>query len=183
MNRPLLALCILSIFAIGATRAYFSTQNNSPENIFLSGNLDIEVTQDSVLNIENWKPKDIHTLEFKISNTGSMPTYVKGYIDGFWSDPNLESEMFDILKIERKVGENWVAITQDGLELKEEFYLSADNTEQSLLQLEPNAFAEFKITTQLHESTPDEYQNQSFSVSLHMAGKQVVNGSGWPAWY
>ncbi len=178
-----MVLCVLSVFAFGATKAYFTTQSNSPENIFLSGNLDIAVTQDSVLSVDNWKPTDIHTIEFKLSNTGSMPTYVKGYINGFWSDPNLEASVFDILQIERKIGENWVAVTQNGLELEEEFYLSADGTEQTLFQLEPEQVAEFRIITQLNEATPDEYQNQSFSASLHMTGKQVTDGSDWPAWY
>lgn len=183
INRPLVVLCVLSVFAFGATKAYFTTQNSSSENIFLSGNLAIAVTQDSVLTVNNWKPTDIHSIEFQLSNTGSMPTYVKGYINGFWSDPNLEPGVFDILQVERKIGEDWIAITQDGLNLEEEFYLSADGTEATLLQLEPEQTAEFRITTQLKEETPDEYQNQSFSVSLHMTGKQVTNGSDWPAWY
>lgn len=178
-----MVLCLLSIFAFEVTQAYFTTKNSSLENIFLSGNLAIAVTQDSVLNIDNWKPTDIHSIEFQLTNTGSMPTYVKGYINGFWSDPNLEPEVFDILQVERKIGEDWIAITQDGLGLEEEFYYSSDGTEATLLQLEPEQTAKFRITTQLKEETPDQYQNKSFSVSLHMTGKQITNGSDWPAWY
>lgn len=183
INRPLLLLCVLSIFAFGATKAYFSSQQNSPENIFLSGNLDITVTQDTVLNVTNWKPSDIHTIEFQISNTGSMPTFVKGYFGGSWNDSSLEPGMFKILQVERKIGDEWIALTQTGFSLGEEFYFSADGAEHSLLELEPEQKVELRITTQLDEATPDEYQNSTFSLSLHMTGKQATDGSDWPAWY
>lgn len=183
LNKPLLVLCLVSIFAFIATKAYFTANTASDDSIFTSGNLQIAVVQDEVLQVENWKPGDIHILEFTVQNTGSLPTHVKGYLDGDWSSEGLDPQYFEITALEREIGGQWVAVTQDGLEVSEEFFLSSDGTDQNLFELAAGDSTKFRLTTQLSSETPDEYQNEVFTTALHVAGKQVAQGSAWPIGY
>ncbi len=47
----------------------------------------------------------------------------------------------------------------------------------------PGLQEDFRLTTRLNEFTGDEYQNEFFTASLHLAAKQVVDGSDWPSSY
>lgn len=183
LYKPLLLLTLFSLLSIGATKAYFTTSAASDENIFTSGNLSVAVTQDNVLAVQNWFPSDEHTLEFTLTNDGSMPVYAKGYLGGVWNQEELDPSVFDISKLERKVNETWVVVINEGLDIGEEFYLSSDGSVNSLLSLEPSESTQFRLTTKLSESTDDEYQNKIFTSSLHLAGRQTVDGAAWPDTY
>jgi predicted ribosomally synthesized peptide with SipW-like signal peptide len=183
IRKPLLILSLFVVLAISSTTAYFTSFSESEENIFTSGNLNIEVTQDSVLSVQDWAPGSQELLEFSIVNIGSMAEHVKGYLGGTWSNETLDPSVFEIKQLERKVSDVWVVVDSDGLTLSEEFYLSADGTEATLLELNPNEKEDFRVTIGLSEETGDEYQNETFSMSLHVAAKQVYLGSEWPATY
>ncbi|GIK83966.1 MAG: hypothetical protein BroJett025_05880 [Patescibacteria group bacterium] len=183
INTPLLIIALVSVFAFVVTKAFFTDVNSSPENVLTSGTVSVAVNQDSVLSVSDWRPGEQQVLEFAVENTGSMPVEIKGYLHGAWSEPNLDPEIVEIIAIERKEGENWIQVTQNGGVIGQEFYLSADGTENSLLALEPQEVAAFRLTVQLSETAPDEYQNQTFVTSLHIAGRQITGSSSWPATY
>ncbi len=182
--KPLLALSLLAVLAISSTTAYFTGTHVSDDNVFTSGDLKVEVVQDEVLNASNWIPGDEHTLEFSMKNTGTMSEYVKGYLGGEWNESNLGVEnTFRIAKLERKVNGEWVVVDSDGLELNEDFYLSAGGTETGLIELGSGESEEFRMSIKLDENIGDEYQDEYFTAQLHLAGKQVVDGASWPSSY
>jgi len=181
--KPLLILSFVVALAISSTTAYFTGLSQSDDNIFTSGNLDIDVTQDDVLAVQNWSPGSEQLLEFAMTNTGSMTEYVKGYLGGVWNSDGLDSSVFRIEKLERKIADAWVTINADGLSMDEEFYLSAEGRENTLFELAPGAREDFRLLISLSEEAGDEYQNEFFTANLHLAAKQVVIGSQWPAMY
>ena len=181
--KPLLILSFFTVLAISSTVAYFTSSSESDENIFTSGNLKIEITQDDVLSIQNWFPGSEHSMEFSMINTGSMPEYAKGYLGGVWSNEDLDPSVFEITKLERKVNDAWIVVDNEGLDVGEEFFLSADGTINTLLELSAGVREDFKLTVRLNETAGDEYQNEIFTTSLHLAAKQTLVGSQWPASY
>ena len=183
INKPLLVVALVSIFAIVATKAYFTASADSPENMYISGSIALDISQDSVLSVSNWIPGEEHVLEFHIENTGSMPIYLKGYLSGEWDDEMLNPNMFVVSSLERLVDGYWIDMTQDVLLIDNEFYISADGTENSLLMMSPEEIESFRMTTHLAEDVTDEYQNKVFTTSLHIAAKQVQEGANWPLDY
>jgi predicted ribosomally synthesized peptide with SipW-like signal peptide len=183
LQKPLLLLVFLTTFTILSTRAYFTSQDVSPENVFTSGSLSVAISQGDVLAIENWHPGMKQDLEFEVTNTGTMPIYMKGYFGGQWGNIELDPLLFEITALERKVADTWIQVVSEGLHVGEEFFLSSDGTENSLLSLEPGEVVTFRARTKLSETTGDEYQNEVFSVSLHVAAKQMVDSASWPSEY
>lgn len=180
--KPLLMLALFTVFIISTTTAYFTSSSQSDKNIFSSGDLKIEITQDDVLSVSNWFPGDEKSLEFSVKNSGTLAEYFKGYLGGSWSSENLDSSVFKITKVEREVNGVWI-VTDQNLNTEQEFYFSSDGTENTLLRFDPDRTQKFKLTVQLDENTTDEYQNETFSASLHLAAKQFVAGSQWPENY
>lgn len=180
---PLLLIALMSVFVFMTTKAFFTDVQSSSENIFVSGNLSVAVSQDEVLSVQNWKPADEHMITFAVTNTGTVPTQVKGKLVGAWNQSNLDAGVVEITAFERKVGLDWVPVQAGSIEMGEEFYLSADGTPENLQVLQSEETVELRITTRLSATTPDEYQNQTFAASLHIAGKQATEGSSWPAEY
>lgn len=180
--KPLLLLALFVIMVISSTTAYFTSLTESDQNIFTSGDLKIEISQNEVLSLQDWSPGSEHSMEFSVINTGSLSEYVKGYLGGNWSKPELENSVFKIVKLERKVNEVWVVVA-DNLSIGDEFYLSSDGTEQSLLEILPGNEEDYKFSVKLSEDTTDDYQKEYFSASLHLAAKQVHDGASWPSNY
>lgn len=176
-------MTILSILAITATKAFFSAQADSPDNIFISGTLELAIAQDSALSVNSWKPGDENTMEFTLQNTGSLPVFVKGYLDGEWQGEGLDSSLFEITSVEVFVDDVWAQLANETLHTGEEFFVSANGMQDTIFVIQPQQQVDFIVATRLSESTPDEYQNQQFIARLHLAGKQVVQGSDWPAQY
>ena len=183
INKPLLVLSFVVLLAIGATKAYFTSYSQSPDNVFTSGSLVIDILQDEVLNISNWKPGETYTLDFSVSNTGSLPVHLKGYLAGEWSSTQLESSVVEILSIEREVSGSWQTVNTASLGVGEEFFLSPDGLDGSLELLEPNEATHFRFVVGLSPITSDEYQLETFVSSLHVAAKQAEFGAAWPSEY
>ena len=181
INKPLLILSFATVFAIGATKAYFTSFSQSPENVFVSGALEVEIHQDEVLSVSDWQPGETYELNFTIANSGSLPVYVKGFLGGEWLTPELDPSMVEVLSLQREVNGSWVQVTQTGLNIGEEFFLSSDGTENSLESLVPNQEVHYKMNVQLVPEVADEYQLQTFSTSLHIAARQVAQGANWPS--
>lgn len=183
INKPLLVVVFVSMFAFVATKAYFTASAGSPDNIYTSGTIDLIINQDSVLSVTNWKPGEEHTLEFDVQNTGTLPVYLKGSLRGEWDDSLLDPNMLEVVSLEKLVNGTWVSITQDGLNIDEEFFVSADGTENTLTMLEAQDTTSIRMVTKLSQSVTDEYQNKVYTAALHVAGKQVTQGSTWPTTY
>lgn len=178
IRKPLVLLTILTLFIIGTTGAYFSSKAQSPENVFTTGTLLVEVNQHEVVTVDNWRPGDIESYEFFVKNTGELPVHVKGYIDGQWDDAVLDSSLVEVITIERKSLGNWIPLT-----IEDEFYYSQNGTFDQLFELAPQEMAEFRITTQLSETIGDEYQEKQYTANIHVAAKQTNEGASWPDTY
>lgn len=158
-------------------------QGSSLENVFASGTLQVDVVQDTVLSVSNWKPGEKHLIEFNVKNTGTMPVFVKGYLAGKWGSPVLDSNMFEILSVKAMLNNAWVELVQNGFHIGSEFYVSQNGTINNLFQLQPEQILPIIVTVRLSQDAPDEYQNQTFTTSLHIAGKQVDEDTSWPETY
>ena len=55
----------------GGTYAYFSDQEVT-NNTFAAGTLDLSINPQTIVNLENMKPGDSKTTEFKLANNGSL---------------------------------------------------------------------------------------------------------------
>ena len=183
VNTLLLIVALVSIFVFVATKAYFTTSESSLENIFVSGSIDVAITQDTIVSATEWMPGDVQVLEFVVKNTGTMPIYAKAYLGGQWVDQNLDPDMVEIVSIEKLGDFGWEFLSAIPVPISHEFYASADGTEDTIAAIFPQEENRFKVTVRLKEATPDEYQNQSFTTQLHVAGKQAMNGADWPALY
>jgi len=183
INIPLLIIAIVSIFAFAATKAYFTASADSPDNVFLSGTLDLAIGQDNILTGVDWRPGGTYSMEFNLENTGSMPINVKGYLGGEWGLSELDPNMVEVVLVE-KFGEfGWEQLNENNLAISEEFLNSSDGTEGGLSPIFPQEIVPFRIMIKLKETTTDEYQNQTFSANLHIAGRQVNGPADWPAEY
>lgn len=183
INIPLLFIVLLSLFTFAVTKAYFTASANSADNIFVSGDLELTMNQDSVLSVSNWQPGEVHVMEFDLLNSGDFPINIKGYLDGLWTDAQLEPTMVEITLVERLTEYGWVDITPNNFEIGEEFFVSEDGTENSVLDVFPQQQEHLRISVKLSDSVSDEYQNQGFKSSLHMGAKQVLQGASWPSAY
>lgn len=181
--KPLLILALFTVFVISTTTAYFTSSSQSDENVFSSGDLQIDVTQNELLTVSNWRPGDTYQLEFKVTNTGTLAQFFKGYLSGSWSDETLGTDVFQIVKVERKLNGDWQDLVAENITIGDEFYFSSDGTNNTLLGMDPGKFQEYRLTVKLSDQTGDEYQNQVFSTSLHVAAKQVDASASWPETY
>lgn len=166
-----------------ATKAYFSASANSPNNIFTSGTLEVNVDEVNSMTVSNMRPGDSNLIEFDVQNTGTLPIQVKGFLAGEWGDQTLDSNVFEILSIQRATQEGWQLLSSQSLAVGEEFFLSNDLSENNLSLLQPGEQASLRVLLKLSDSTSDSYQNQTFSTSLHVAAKQAVEASSWPTNY
>lgn len=183
VNAVLLILFFISFFAFVLTQAFFTSSQVSDENVFISGTLEVNITQDTVLSLESWVPGDIHTLSFTLKNSGSLPTFVKGYLEGAWGFGGLDPSMVEIVSVEVFRDNTWVSLVQNELMIGEEFFLTLNGNPDTFIALQPEDEVPVQISIRLREDTPDEYQNQIFTTSLHIAGKQVSESSSWPVVY
>lgn len=181
--KPLMILSMFVILVISTTTAYFTSSTESDDNIFMSGDLAVEVIQNNLFTVQEWSPGSEHSIEFSIVNNGTINEYVKGYLGGSWDNEVLDSSVFEITKLERKINNEWISMNSNGMEIGDEFYLSADGTNLSLIKLDPGSQEDFRLAVKLSEFTGDEYQNETFVANLHLAGKQSIEGADWPSNY
>jgi hypothetical protein len=183
INTPLLIIAIVSIFAFVATKAFYTTTEKSEDRVFVTGTLDLSITSDDILTVANWRPGDINALDLDVQNTGTLPVLVKGRLDGSWDESGLDSNMLEISSIDMIVNGISYKIAQGEIHIGDEFYFSPDGTIAGLFDINSGDVVTLNIATKLSDTTPDEYQNKTFTASLHIAGKQSVGGSDWPATY
>jgi hypothetical protein len=176
-------MALITLFTIVATKAFFNASAESLDNIFVSGTLDLSVDQDSILSINNWKPGEEHTMNFQIKNIGTLPVHIKGYLAGNWSNQDLDSSLFELSALKVLVNGVWQEFNTSSLGLNSEFFISNTFTDENLISIQPNEDIEVQITVKLAENVGDEYQNQTFNSSLHIAGKQVAENVSWPTTY
>ena len=112
-----------------------------------------------------------------------MPIYVKGYLEGIWDDANLDPTMFEVIAVEHQIDDTWMNIMQGGVALGDEFYLSADGSPDNLLAIPVHEQVKLRLTARLSEQAGNEYQEQVFRTSLHLAGRQVQESASWPESY
>ena len=180
--KPLLILSMFVVLVISTTTAYFTGTTESDDNIFISGDIAIDVIQDNLFTVEEWFPGSEHTIEFSMLNNGTINEYVKGYLGGSWDNEELDPSVFKISKLEHKENNEWLTMS-NGLELGDEFYLSDDGTIQTLIELNPGSKEDFRLGVKLIETVGEEYQNQTFVANLHLAARQSTNGADWPSIY
>lgn len=181
--KPLLMLSMFVVFVISTTTAYFTGSTQSDDNIFISGDLSVEVIQDNLMTVEEWFPGSEHTIEFSISNNGNVNQYVKGYLGGNWNNQILDNSVFEITKLERSINNGWITMNSGVVMIGDEFYLSQDGTSVSLIELVPDSKQDFRMSVKLSELTGDEYQNERFVANLHLAARQTIEGADWPSNY
>lgn len=183
IKRPLLLLAFVSMCALITTAAYFTLAKQEASAVFMTGVLDVSLTQTTQFNFDTVLPGSSHVIEFQAENTGNTPAYFKWYLDGIWSAEGLSSSVFSIASVERLNGEEWEQIGVAPAVMTEEFFFSQNGDEQNLYELQSGEIELFRVTVQVSEDLANEYQGQSFETSLHLAAKQVHESASWPATY
>jgi predicted ribosomally synthesized peptide with SipW-like signal peptide len=182
MKKSILGVLALLLVA-GTAYAYFTSQVTVPIGVIKTASLALSATEVTPLSSDIWTPGEARTSTWKVTNTGSIPLYAKGYLDGSWEDNTLSNEVVKTIKIERKVGEDWVVLLENSTGISEEFFHSQDGTGTDLLSINPAEETEYRFTTMLDAQTGDEYQLQQYELALHLATRQVTNGAIWPVAY
>lgn len=180
--KPLVFTTFVMLAGFSLSSAYFTHGNQSEVQEFISGELKTTVEHIPSSLQFDWSPGSEHVVEYKISNTGSYDQNLKFYFAGDWSNPELDPNMVNLLKIERKENGNWVQ-KASMLYLFEEIHHSASLADSDNWILAPNETAEYRITYQFNPDVENEYQNQGIAINMHLAAKQVVEGASWPMTY
>jgi predicted ribosomally synthesized peptide with SipW-like signal peptide len=168
---------------VGTTAAYFNASASSPDNVFTTGSLSVALSENTGLVWDDWQPGETKELSFTITNTGSMPIYVKGRFDGSWDANELSSSVISLAKIEYWYESVWYSLGQTPWGIGEEFFYSPTGTEADLTMLVGGETTQFKVIVKFDPEAGNEYQNHIFTGALHLAARQVTDGASWPAQY
>lgn len=174
---------ITTLVVAGMAYAYFTSQLRVNLGTIKTASLVLAAQEIESLSTANWIPGESRSSTWELENTGSIPLYAKGYLDGVWSDDQLSPAVVSITKIERKENNTWSTVLEDQEGITEEFYHSQLGTQADLLSLEPGQKVQYRFTTMLGADTTDAYQLQEFTQSLHLAARQTTAGAIWPVGY
>ena len=183
MRQPLFMLSLLIILAIVATTAYFTNTASHNPAVFVTGDLSVVVSQENPVQVSGMLPGEEHAVEFSVLNSGVVPTHLKWRLLGAWEDPNLDPYYFQIKSLQRKVGDEWQNVGQGAISLDEEIFLSPDGGQNGLEELFPEESVTYRLTISLDSAAGNEFQNQTFATTLHVAAKQDVSEATWPEEY
>ncbi|MCX6725691.1 MAG: TasA family protein [Candidatus Shapirobacteria bacterium] len=171
-----LTIGLISTFAIGATRAYFSSQGISSNNTFATGTLDLrlsdinEIDQESVtaswsdLNMVPGGTAVFGTIQLKNSGT-ILGNHVDVVVDNMCDEIDMDSYLeitsasFD--------GENILGSIFDKNDNKYKDLNDLQQTDDSLTGLDNLILADinvshsFTLSIRLHAETPNDYQGKS----------------------
>jgi predicted ribosomally synthesized peptide with SipW-like signal peptide len=181
------ALVAVASVASVATWSYFTANDTSEDNEFITGTMqiDIDQTMESLpVVVDNWAPGQSEVVRFNVDNTGSLPVHLKGYAAGTWGDPGLDDGMVKVTKVEYKNGSTWTDITSSASGLTGEYYYSPNGTDSSLYELAAGSSEEFRLTVEFDASADNSYMNKTYTAEIHMAAKQTdPSGATWPGSY
>ena len=184
-KKALIVTAILGVVAalsIGATVAYFSGGAQSSVNVFTTGTMAVEINQEGPVAVSDVLPGSIYPISFTVTNTGTNPIFLKGYLQGEWSDSELSSQMLSVIGISVANGSTPYSLTQFGEALGTEFLVTADD-QIGMLELMPGQSEEITLTVAFSEAMDNQYQGKEMSLALHLAAKQSQPGADWPAEY
>jgi predicted ribosomally synthesized peptide with SipW-like signal peptide len=181
-KRVLLAV-VCTALAVGGAFAYFTSQTSVPLGVVKTAELRVSAASIDSFSGNHWLPGEEKIATWRITNTGTTPVFVKGFLTGSWGDVSLDSSVVKIKRIERLSEGSWVVVLDAAMELGSEFFHSATGGDLGLEALEPAAEVQYRVTAVLDANAGDEYQLQEFTTALHVAARQTTSGATWPLAY
>lgn len=198
MNKILLSLltvALVSVVAVGATRAYFSDAETSTGNSFTAGTLvvNIDGTGSSTtpyFSVPNMAPGDTATSCFIVKNTGSLGMLFRAYFNPVSDPKNLASQLDVTVTIRPTAGCNVpsgfnaygpanTVIWTGKLNLLESNSPAVLNNINAAFHsdgiLNGNYAAPYLLTVHLPETTGNTYQGAAFSGNIQVDATQFAN--------
>jgi len=172
---------------VGVAYAYFTSTAQTADNTFKTGELTIDVTQNSMGGridpvIKNWFPGDTAQVTFEVKNTSPKAVNLAAYARGSWNNASLDDTMVKAIKVDYwKSGmtTDWTEIKSDPHGITGIVYYSPSGTNTDLYSVAPGETVWFRVTVKLDENADDAYENQTYTASVHVAATQV--GGTFPA--
>ena len=173
----------MTLLAVGGVFAYFTSQTSVTLGSIQAAQLSVSASASEAFAGDQWLPGEEKTATWSITNTGTTPVFVKGYLNGTWAAPELDSAVVSVVRIERLSDGNWVLMQNELQALGAEFFHSPTGEDAGLLALAPAETAQYRVTAMLDSGAGDEYQLQNFVAELHVAARQITDGATWPIMY
>lgn len=179
LTKALVVVGVIALIGITSTIAYFTGAAQSSSNVFTTGTLSVDVNQDAPLNVTGVNPGDTYQMDFSITNTGNSPIFIKGYIDGEWSNGGLSTQVVSLEQLEVVKDGSQYSLTQFGQALGTEFLVTNDD-QMGMLEIPGGESIELRASVKFSDFMDNEYQGSQLSLALHLAAKQTTPGTDWP---
>ncbi|MBU0978348.1 MAG: TasA family protein [Patescibacteria group bacterium] len=173
----------LGLILVGGVTAYFTHQASTQQIVVSTGSLAIAVDETSPVQFDNLLPSEEREVTWTVTNTGSTSVWVKGRTEGIWEDETLTEAGLLVTEVSAQVDGSWLSLASDPAGVSEEFFVSATGQEVDLMNLADGESMPMKLKFVMDSQMVDEYQNQSYGLSVHLAAKQASTDASWPSSY
>jgi len=173
----------LGLIVAGGVTAYFTHQASTQQIVVSTGSLAIEIGETNPIRFDNLLPGQEQEITWTVSNTGSTPVALKGKIEGNWEDQNLLGADLKMIDVSAQIDGSWLSLASDLADPGSEFFLSATGQENDLMNLAAGEIIPMRLKFILDSQVLDDYQNQNYGLSVHLAAKQTNSEANWPSSY
>lgn len=178
----LFGLLIIISGVFGLVYAYFTSSDVAQALTFQAANLAIEISDPDKTDNQPLLPGDTQSATWEIKNTGNVAEnfkmkFEKNLLDGG------AIESLQITQIAYEDNGNWISWVVNASGINQEIYWSDNGENSNLKPLPAGEKLKIKVSFKLDENTPDEMQNKSWEIKLHVAAKQVNTSAEWPVGY
>jgi len=172
----------LGLVLTGGVMAYFTSKATTQQVVVGTGSLAITIDETTPLQFDNLLPGEEKIISWTVTNTGSTPVNIKGKIQGLWEDEALTGGLL-ATSVEAQVVGEWLSLLSVPTGINQEFFFSSTGQENALISLAKAESLPMRLKLQFDSQAPDEYQNQTYNLSVHLAAKQTNAGANWPESY
>jgi len=172
----------LGLVLTGGVMAYFTSKATTQQVVVGTGSLAITIDETTPLQFDNLLPGEEKIISWTVTNTGSTPVNIKGKIQGLWEDEALTGGLL-ATSVEAQVAGEWLSLLSVPTGINQEFFFSSTGQENALISLAKAESLPMRLKLQFDSQAPDEYQNQTYNLSVHLAAKQTNAGANWPESY
>ncbi len=167
---------------VGATFAYFSDTETSTANVFATGTLLLDITDQNSNDPfvsenlgTNWQPGEERLVNFDVKNTGTLPINIRGFATGTWGSASLDTQnLVKVTQVARWNGATFAPIITNLAGITGYFY----DTNNGLVGGTPFVLnngdrAQYQLTVVLDSLAGNDFQGKTFTATLQAEGKQT----------
>lgn len=174
-----LSSAVLFALSVGTAVAYFAFTNRTLLGEFTTGSAQVEVIASSQPNTQ-LLPGERQTFSYTIQNIGTVPVHMRSFIEGVWSDPELDPE--SVSGVEMGV-QRWHGSTEVVLDapfsLSNLVYYSESGEDEAIWELQPQETWEVQVVVELDPDAGSEYMAATYALELVLGVKETSPSAPW----